>query len=178
MKKQALLITFLLIAATLTGCQSPGRNPAGVGFGSDAIGFGSDAIGFGTLDTIGGIPMGDRFTGGTEHPGMYEPVLFAYDSCQVSAGERSKIETVAQYLKQNSAVAVIVEGHSDERGSREYNLALGERRALAIRTYLAGVGIEADRIQTKSMGEESPAALEHNESAWRLNRRGELILYY
>jgi peptidoglycan-associated lipoprotein len=122
--------------------------------------------------------MGDRFTGGTEHPGMYESVLFAFDSCQVSSGERAKIETVAQHLKQNPAVAVIIEGHCDERGSREYNLALGERRALAIRTYLAGVGIEADRIQTKSMGEESPAALEHSESAWRLNRRGELILYY
>ncbi|MBC8206507.1 MAG: OmpA family protein [Kiritimatiellales bacterium] len=109
---------------------------------------------------------------------MFESVLFAYDSSQVSATERSKIEAVAQHLKQNPAVAVIVEGHSDERGSREYNLALGERRALAVRSYLSGLGIEVERIQTKSMGEEKPASLEHNDSAWSQNRRGEFILYY
>ena len=166
MKKQTLFIIFLLIAAALTGCQSPGRNPAGVyGSGSEYGGAGS-------------IPLADRFTGGTEHPGMFDSVLFAYDSSQVSATERSKIEAVAQYLKQNPAVAVIVEGHCDERGSREYNLALGERRALAVRSYLSGLGIEIDRIQTKSMGEENPATLEHNESAWSQNRRGEFVLYY
>jgi peptidoglycan-associated lipoprotein len=169
MKKQTLLIIFLLISATLTGCQSPGRNPAGV-YGTTGL---DDAYG-----TAGMIPLAGRFTGGTEHPGMFTSVLFAYDSSQVSASERAKIETVAQRLKQNPAEAVIIEGHCDERGSREYNLALGERRALAIRAYLAGLGIEADRIQTKSLGEESPAALEHNESAWRLNRRGEFVLYY
>ena len=168
MKKQALLIVFLLIAAALTGCQSPGRNPAGV-YGTTGVdGYGTDGI----------IPLAGRFTGGIEHPGMFAPVLFAYDSSQVSAGERSKVEVVAQHLKQNSAVAVIIEGHCDERGSREYNLALGERRALAVRSYLSGLGIEVDRIQTKSMGEESPVALEHNDAAWKQNRRAEFILYY
>jgi peptidoglycan-associated lipoprotein len=169
MKKQALLVIFLLIAAALTGCQTPGRNPAGV-YGSTGM---DDAYG-----TAGIIPLAGRFTGGTEYPGMFAPVLFAYDSSQVAAGERAKVEAVAQHLKQNPNQAVIIEGHCDERGSREYNLALGERRALAVRSYLAGLGIEAERIQTKSMGEESPAAQGHNESAWRLNRRGEFILYY
>lgn len=168
MKKLSLLFIFILAAAALTGCQSPGRNPAGV---QGSI-IGTD------MDLMGGLPMGGRFTGGMEHPGMFDPVLFAYDSSQVSPSERGKVEIVAGYLKENPATAVIIEGHCDERGSREYNLALGERRALAVRSYLAGLGIEADRIQTKSLGEESPAASGHDESAWKLNRRGEFVLYY
>jgi peptidoglycan-associated lipoprotein len=167
MKKRSLLVIFILTVAALTGCQSPGKNPAGV--------HGSI---IGPMDMTGEIAMGGRFTGGTEHPGMFDPVLFAYDSSQVSSAERGKVEAVAGYLKENPATAVIIEGHCDERGSREYNLALGERRALAVRSYLVGLGIEADRIQTKSLGEESPAESGHNEAAWSLNRRGEFVLYY
>ncbi len=178
MKKIASLLIVVTVAAALAGCQSPGRNPAGVGFGDDALGFGTmdsiDGIGMG----LGGIPMGDRFTGGSEFRGEFPPVLFAYDSNQVSASEALKVEAVAQALKNSPDKAVIIEGHCDERGSREYNLALGERRALAIRTYLSGLGIEPDRIQTKSLGEEMPAVPGHDESAWSQNRRGEFVLYY
>jgi peptidoglycan-associated lipoprotein len=160
-----LSVALLLVVASLTGCKSPGRNPAGV-------------YGSGAYDSTGAIPMGGRFTGGAEYAGMFESVLFAYDSAQVSADQRAKIEAVGSHLKQNPAHAVIVEGHCDERGSREYNLALGEQRALAIRAYLAGLGIGVDRIQTKSYGEERPVAPEHDETAWSLNRRGEFVLYY
>lgn len=166
MKKQVSGIIFLLIAATLTGCQSPGRNPAGVHGPTGEYGM------------AGSIPMANRFTGGTEYRGTFESVYFAYDSSQVSSSERGKIEAIAQHLKQDSSKAVIIEGHCDERGSREYNLALGERRALAVRSYLAGLGISADRIQTKSLGEELPALPGHDESAWSQNRRGEFVLYY
>lgn len=166
MKKLVSEIIFLLIAATLVGCQSPGKNPAGV--------YGTA----GEYGMAGTIPMANRFTGGTEYRGTFETVYFAYDSSQVSSSERNKIEAVAQYLKQNPSKALIIEGHCDERGSREYNLALGERRALAIRSYLAGLGIGAERIQTKSLGEEMPAVLGHDESAWSKNRRGEFVLYY
>ena len=105
-------------------------------------------------------------------------IYFDYDSSQVADSERSKIDTVAQDLKQNDAHAVIIEGNCDERGSNEYNLTLGERRAQAIRAYLAGLGIGADRIQTKSYGEEKPANAGHDEAAWAANRRGEFVLYY
>ena len=125
-----------------------------------------------------GLSMGSRFTGGTEHPGQFAAVFFDYDSSEVAGSERAKIETAAQYLNQNSAQAVIIEGHCDERGSNEYNLALGERRAQSIRAYLIDLGISADRIQTKSYGEENPADPGHNESAWAANRRGEFVLYY
>ena len=159
---------FLSFVAAMTGCRSPGRNPAGV-YSNDVL----DGLAAG-----GSIPLGGRFTGGAEHPGMFEPVYFAYDSSQVTAGEQTKVEAVSQYLRQNPNTAVIVEGHCDERGSLEYNLSLGERRALAIRAYLTELGIGADRIQTKSLGEEQPVASGHDESAWSQNRRGEFVLYY
>lgn len=166
-------LAFLLIATSLVGCQSPGRNPAGVR-GSGSTG----QYEFDPIDSGDSIPMGGRFTGGDEHPGMFESVLFAYDSSQISASERAKIEIVAQHLQQNPDVDVIIEGHCDERGSREYNLPLGERRAQAIRTYLSELGISSERIQTKSLGEEQPANPGHDESAWRENRRGEFVLYF
>ena len=170
MKKSASFtmgVCLLAALSVLTGCKSLKKNPAGV-YGSDGL-YG---------DGAGGLAMGDRFTGGTEHPGMFAPVYFDYDSAQVADTERSKIETVSQHLKQNDAVAVIIEGNCDERGSNEYNLALGERRAQAIRAYLTGLGISADRIQTKSYGEEKPVSQDHDEAAWAANRRGEFVLYY
>ena len=166
-----LSITLLLIAVSMTGCKSPGRNPAGV----HGSGLGMGGEGF---DMTGSIPVGNRFVGGSEYAGQFEPVFFSYDSAQVSSDQRTKIEAVGGHLKQNPAHAVIIEGHCDERGSREYNLALGEQRALAVRSYLAGLGIGADRIQTKSFGEENPASPGHDEGSWSRNRRGEFVLYY
>ena len=116
------------------------------------------------------LPMeGDR--------SLFEPVYFAYDSSQVNPEEAGKVEAVASHLKKGKAQGVIVEGHGDERGSREYNLALGERRALAIRDYLISLGVDPSMIQTKSYGEEMPASVGHDESAWRLNRRGVFAIY-
>lgn len=107
----------------------------------------------------------------------FEVVYFGYDSSQVQPSERTKVEAAADYLSRHSGAGIIVEGHCDERGSREYNLALGERRALAVRAYLIGLGIDSGRIQTKSLGEEQPAAFGHDEDAWRLNRRVEFVRY-
>ena len=72
---------------------------------------------------------------------------------------------------------MIVEGHGDERGSREYNLALGERRSLAVRDYLISLGVDPSVIQTKSFGEEMPGNMGHDEGAWRKNRRVEFAMY-
>jgi peptidoglycan-associated lipoprotein len=105
------------------------------------------------------------------------PVQFGYDSFQIAPREMEKIEVVAEYLKANRDTFLIIEGHCDERGSRDYNLSLGDRRALSVRTYLESLGIEFSRIQTKSFGEEQPLDAGHNEAAWRLNRRGEFVIY-
>lgn len=100
----------------------------------------------------------------------YAPVYFAFDSYSVSPGEVAKIRAVADALS-GSSMAVVLQGHTDERGSREYNLALGERRALAVRELLMSMGVASDSMQTLSMGEEMPAVSGFDESAWSLNRR-------
>lgn len=105
------------------------------------------------------------------------PVYFAYDSSQVNPEEAGKCEQVASYLLKGKGQGVIVEGHADERGSREYNLALGERRALAVRDYLISLGVDPAIIHTKSFGEEQPADMGHDESAWRKNRRAVFAIY-
>ena len=108
---------------------------------------------------------------------MFAPLFFAYDSSQVNPEEAGKVEAVATYLNKGKAQGVIVEGHGDERGSREYNLALGERRAMAVRDYLISLGVNPSNIQTKSYGEEMPGSMGHDESAWRQNRRAVFAIY-
>jgi len=94
----------------------------------------------------------------------------------VKSSEKSKAAAVADYLKGNAAAAVKVEGHCDERGTEEYNRSLGERRALACREELIRLGIDANRVDTISYGEDRPADPGHDESAWKKNRRGEFVL--
>jgi len=107
----------------------------------------------------------------------FRPVYFGFDSYQVAPVEVAKIEQVAQHLMQNRAHVVLIDGHCDERGSNEYNLSLGEQRAQTIRGYLVNLGIDGARVQTRSFGEEKPAAPGRSEEAYRLNRRGEFGVY-
>ncbi len=107
----------------------------------------------------------------------FTPVYFGFDASQLAPSELAKIEAVAQHLKAKPDRVVIIEGNCDERGSNEYNLSLGDLRAIAIRNYLAELEIDGQRIQTKSYGEEKPAVSGHNESAWSKNRRGEFAVY-
>ena len=107
----------------------------------------------------------------------FTPVYFGFDSTVVPAGELGKIDAVAQHLTAKTDRVVIVEGNCDERGSSEYNMSLGENRAIIIRNYLVQSGIAADRIQTRSYGAEKPAVDGHDESAWAKNRRGEFAVF-
>ena len=104
-------------------------------------------------------------------------VLFAYDSFQVTDSEVEKIKAVAEYMKSNGGTRLVCEGNCDERGTAEYNVSLGENRALAVRAYLIGLGIDGARMQTKSFGKEKPLDLGHDESAHAKNRRVEFALY-
>jgi peptidoglycan-associated lipoprotein len=103
-------------------------------------------------------------------------VYFEYDRARIRSEERAKLAAVAEHLKSNSDDKLLIEGHCDERGTEEYNRALGERRALAAREYLASLGIKGDRVRTVSYGEDKPSVDGHDESAWSKNRRGEFIL--
>lgn len=103
-------------------------------------------------------------------------VFFATDSSRISPSARQTLEQQAEWLKQYPEFDVIVEGHADERGTREYNLALGERRANAAKQVLVAMGIEPNRITTISYGKERPAVLGHTEAAWSQNRRAVTVL--
>ncbi len=98
-------------------------------------------------------------------------VFFATNKSDLSPQARATLDRQSAWLKKNAQVRLVVEGHCDERGTREYNLALGERRANAARNYLVNQGIAANRLQTISYGKERPVALGHNEAAWAQNRR-------
>jgi len=107
--------------------------------------------------------------------GQFEAVYFEYDSPQLSPMEQGKIDVVVAHLQSNPTQGVVIEGHCDERGSNEYNLALGERRALAVRAAMIALGIDGERVQTRSYGEERAVAFGHEDASWRLNRRAEFV---
>ena len=102
-------------------------------------------------------------------------VYFDFDSSVVHDDAMSMLRAHAEYLSNNNGTIITVEGHCDERGTREYNIALGERRADAVRRILMANGVAASQIKIISYGEERPAALGHNEDAWAQNRRAELV---
>lgn len=103
-------------------------------------------------------------------------VFFAFDSSSLSDNAKEILGTQVNWLKKHENVNVVVQGYCDERGTREYNLALGERRASAVRDYLISQGIAADRISTISYGKERPAVLGNNEAAWAQNRRAVTVV--
>ncbi len=120
--------------------------------------------------------------GGRGDPALRDPnsllsrrnIFFDYDGFVVSAEYRAIIEAHAKYLVTNKATRLRIEGHTDERGSREYNLALGQRRADAVRRSLVLLGVNETQIETVSFGEEKPAMTGTSEEAWRANRRADL----
>ena len=152
-KSVAVLSAVLLLSAceaspdSNSGANANGANANGVANAGDSSGF---------LDKEGNVS--DR-------------VLFDTDSSQIDEESKQTLTRQAAWLKQNSTVNITVEGHCDERGTREYNIALGERRATAAKKYLTGLGVESARISTISYGKERPAVVGSDESAWGQNRR-------
>ena len=143
----------------------------------------------------GGVKPGDGTTGGpggetipiaemNNHQGWPEDraalavdtVHFDYDSSNLRASEKPRVQAVADYLKANTANAVKIEGHCDERGTDEYNRSLGVRRAAALRTELIAMGIDGGRVDTISFGRDKPVDTGHSEASHAKNRRGEFVV--
>lgn len=122
-------------------------------------------------DTIGSKSLDDL-----NRNSPLKPVFFSLDSSEVDAASQQVLQANADVLKKYAAWQVTIEGHCDERGTAEYNLALGERRATAARTYLLSLGIAPDRIKTVSYGKEFPFDPGHDESAWAKNRRAHFVV--
>ena len=153
----------------------PARPLTGDGAGAN----GADAAtGVNNPDGVNGQPSREEIEGMLANREQFKAntVYFDYDKSAVKADGKANVQAVASYLKVHSDNKVAIEGHCDERGTEEYNRSLGERRALSARDALIALGIGADRVVTRSFGEDKPAELGHDEAAWGKNRRGEFIL--
>lgn len=122
-------------------------------------------------DTIGSKSLDDL---NRESP--LQPLFFELDSSEVSMSGQAVMQANAEILKKYPTWQITIEGHCDERGTAEYNLALGERRALAARTYLVSLGIPADKVKTVSYGKEFPFDAGHDDAAWSKNRRAHFVI--
>ena len=126
--------------------------------------------------TITSDPLAGLDTDEINRQSPLAPVFFLVDSDTIDAEGQKVLDANAAVLRKYPTWAITVEGHSDERGTAEYNLALGERRALAVKSYLLSLGIAADRIRTISYGKEFPFDPGQNEAAWAQNRRGHFVV--
>ncbi len=180
--KNAILVTALII---LFGCAQPGYKPP-IGQGSAIQG---KPVGGGE---IAGTPLSDpkwRAMGITtveqkeeflKEKEIFEnrDIHFDFDSYALSDEAKAILDEKAEFLRKYPLVTVTIEGHCDERGTNEYNLALGERRAHSAWQYLVNLGIDPDRMTMISYGEEKPIALGHDEESWAKNRRAHFVLHY
>jgi peptidoglycan-associated lipoprotein len=121
-------------------------------------------------------PIASRDIGDINKNSPFQPVFFAFDSSDVDGAGQQALNTNAGILKKYPTWVITIEGHADERGTAEYNLALGERRAVAARTYLVSLGISTDRLRSVSYGKEFPFDPGHDEAAWSKNRRAQFVL--
>jgi len=127
-------------------------------------------------EPLAGDELSSKDIGDINKNSPFQPVFFALDSSEIDAASQQALDTNAQILKKYASWIITIEGHADERGTAEYNLALGERRAMAARTYLVSLGISGDRLRTVSYGKEFPFDPGHNEEAWAKNRRAQFVL--
>ena len=143
--------------------------------GSGSSSSGSDVSSEGTITET----TGSGIVSGSQEDlivNVGDRVFFGYDSSDLDSDALELLQDQVAWLKQNSDVSITIEGHCDERGTREYNLALGEKRAQAVKNYLIGLGINPDRVSTISYGKERPAVVGSNDGAWAQNRRSVTIV--
>jgi peptidoglycan-associated lipoprotein len=178
-----------------SGSGSGGSMGSGPGSGTGALGSGAGGAGSGAGGAgggaggagAGGSTAGGAGATGTTIPALPSPkefvetsalrdVQFDFDKYEVRTQDRPVLDENARWLKSNGNALLLIEGHCDERGTNEYNLALGERRAKATRDYLVSAGIDGSRITVISYGEERPACTERSEGCWAQNRRAHFLV--
>ena len=154
----------MLLGFFVVACASTPKDTA------DTSGSGST----GTFNSTTSSSEGESITPGSQEDlivNVGDRVFFDYDSFDLDSDAQELLQDQAAWLKQHSSVSVTIEGHCDERGTREYNLALGEKRAQAVKNHLVGLGISSSRLATVSYGKERPAVVGSNDAAWSQNRR-------
>lgn len=164
MRTRSLLLTVLLgLSLSLVGCSSKKGS-------EDTSG---DSV---ISDSASDMPLELNGSSDDGTAGGLETVFFDFDSSTLSSSARDTLERNAQWLKLSDRVDIQLEGHADERGGIQYNLALGERRARSVRDYLIALGIDGNRITVISYGKEKPVAYGHSESDWSRNRRANFVI--
>lgn len=162
-KLLAVISALLLVSA----CETPGGGAGGAN-GAGGAGGGAGYNADGSPITPGSQADLEKNVG--------DRVFFGYDSSVLTSEGQATLDRQAAWLKQYSSVNVAIEGHCDERGTREYNIALGERRATAAKNYLVSLGVDSSRLRTISYGKERPAVLGSDDSSYAQNRRGVTVV--
>ena len=157
--------TTLMVTLLAVGCASNKPKNAQDAGGADAAN-----------GTNNGLSLELNGDSDSNKAGGLQTVFFAFESSNLESSAKDTMKSNAEFLKSNANLDIQVEGHCDERGGRQYNLALGERRAKAVRDYLVAMGVESKRISTISYGNERALAEGHDESAWSKNRRANFVV--
>ncbi len=163
------ILMSVFLALFVAGCATKSKDTADTS-GSGSTSTSDSVSGDGTLT----VSEGSGVVAGSQEDlivNVGDRVYFGYDSSELDVDAQELLQDQVAWLKQHSNVSVIVEGHCDERGTREYNLALGEKRAQAVKNYLISLGINSSRVSTISYGKERPAVVGSHEGAWSQNRR-------
>ncbi|MGH8676583.1 MAG: OmpA family protein [Burkholderiales bacterium] len=162
--KRTALIALCVVIALGGACSTKKK-----GAGDDGTGVGEEGLGGSSLDRA-------RTGRGPEEDGLLKDIHFGYDSAEVDSGERSRIEQNAEWLRDNPRAKIELEGHCDSRGTIEYNLGLGAKRAKAVKDALVGQGVGVERISTISYGKELPLCQEETDACWARNRRVHAVI--
>jgi len=165
-----------LALAWFAGCSSTGGTKGGDVAVEDRSGAAGADVSGATATGVGGYgDLSIESLSDPNSPLSQRVIYFAFDSSEVAEEDRELVAAHAAFLAANPSVQVSIEGHADERGAREYNIGLGDHRAQSVRQMLEVQGVTPAQINTVSYGEEKPAVEGHDESAWSMNRRVELV---
>jgi peptidoglycan-associated lipoprotein len=162
------LMSLLLAAFVLAGCSSTSTEPVPE---PEPVAAPDPVQPAPTPEPVAQADFDGNIALGPDGQPLSRTFFFAYDKAVLKPGDLAALELHAQVLRRNANRSVVLEGHCDERGTREYNLALGERRANAVRSFLLSAGVSARQVETVSYGEEQPSDPGHSEAAWQRNRR-------
>jgi peptidoglycan-associated lipoprotein len=165
--KSLLVLTILAASLTLTSCAGSKKKAGAADSGADV-----------SVDNGNNTGMALDLNGDSDsnRAGALKTVFFGYNSAAIEGDTRNALNNNAEFLKSNTSVKVLVEGHCDERGSVQFNLALGEKRAKSTKDYLISQGVPSGRITIVSLGKEKPVSFGHDEESWSKNRRANFVV--
>jgi len=170
MKTYQKLLASLCLSSALAGCSLLGADEQAGNNGTEGINGGASTTGLADGSNFAGHALDNPAS-----PLSTKVIYFAFDSSAVEPQYEAVLAAHGAYLAANKGVSIFVEGHADERGTREYNVALSEKRAKTVQNLLSLQGAASNQTEAVALGEEKPVVLGHDEASWRLNRRVELI---